>query len=370
MASIGELFVNLGITGADKTVSALGGVKKGMGELTSMSLEAKAGIVAALYAFERMMSLSGQVGTGLTNFNALTGISAQTLQQWQFAARQAGVSSEELSGSMKSVQNAMTNMLLNKGAPEGLQVVAKAVGGIDINRVRDVTYMMGKLQEAAQKLPKDVGNNMLKSFGLSEGVIAGMRRNVFNAQNFKNAPTYSDREVGQLDKANIAWGNLGTKIEMAFGHFNAKHGASLVQDISKIADAVFRLVDSLQALADKLKVFAILDQSFEGINKILGLLNGKDVNEVMKGDDKKRHFGDNTWWMNAINAAEDAALSATTTAPNSIAARQMVHAPVTTNQNISIVHHGDAKDTKAVRDVHKAAIGHAYRQRSAQGQGS
>ncbi len=369
--NIAELFVNLGIKGADKTVGALGNVKKGLGEVSSMSLEAKAGILAAMYGLERMMSISGQAGTNLTNFAALTGISTQNLQQWQYAARQAGISGEELSGNMKAVQNAMSNMLLGKGAPEGMAVIAKAVGGLDVNRVRDVTYMMGKLQEAAQKLPKDVGNNMLKTFGLSEGVISGMRRNVFNSENFKKAPTYSNGEIGQLDKANIAWSNLGNKIEMAFGHFNAAHGLKLVQDISKIADSVFRLVDSLTKLADKLKIFDALDQSFEGINKIMGLLNGKSVDEVMKSDKNKHHFGDNTWWMNGINKAEDAALDFSRFTHNSIASRPVAHKPETVNHNINTtVHQHGVKDTHDSVGEFKKHINHAHRQRSANGVGS
>ena len=253
--NIADLFVNLGIKGTEKTVGALSNVGKGLGNVSSMSLEAKAGILAVLYGFERLVAASGAAGTGLVNFNALTGISAQTLQQWQYAARQAGESNEDLAGSFKGVQNVIANMLLGKGAPEGMQIFAKTVKDFDMTRLRDTPYMMSKIAEAAQKLPKDVGNNLLKSLGASEGFLTSSRRGVFTEANFKKAPHYSDGELKSLDKANIAWSNLGTEIGMAIGDFNAKHGRQLVTDISKITDQVLRLVNALDNLATKVKLF-------------------------------------------------------------------------------------------------------------------
>lgn len=373
--NIAELFVNLGIKGADATVGALGSVKKGLGDVSSMSLEAKAGILAALYGLQQLTAASGQAGTSLTNFANLTGIMPQTLQKWQYAARQAGESNEELAGSFKSLQGTMTNTLMGKGAPEGFAMVQKAVG-LDPARLKDTVYVMEQLNKAAKAMPLEIGNTALKSFGMSDATIAAMRKGVFNQKNFDSAPTYSDGEVKSLDKSNIAWSNLGNKIEMAFGHLNAKHGLQMVQDISKLADAVFRLVEGLEKLSEKLKLFDALSQSFDGLAKITEMLSGKSVDEVMKGDHAKRHFGDGTWWMKAINSTEDAAIDFASS-PHKIDSQfdalaksmgQPAHTSHVVNQTIT--HHGDAKDTKAVKDLHSHAVGNAFRQRSAQRQGS
>lgn len=366
--NIAELFVNLGIKGGDKTVGTLSNVKKGLGEVSTMSLEAKAGILAAMYGLERMMAQSGAAGTNLTNFAALTGLSAKNLQMWQYAARQAGVSSEEFTGSLKGVQNAMTNMLLGKGAPEGLAIVAKTVG-FDVNKARDSFYVMQQLQKAAQALPKDIGNNVLKSFGVSEGTIAAMRRNAFNPAIMKNAPSYSDKEIGQLDKANIAWSNLGNRIEMAFGHFNARHGLTLVKDISMIADKVLKLAEAFEKLAEKLKLFQALGKVFEGwgliFNAIGGgvdkLTGGKGA-EDKKGNLKKDPVSMLSDWVGS-KIDEHFAVAPNVQSPQ-------VGANNTTTINQQIVHHGDAKDTHGVKSTHRDAINQAYRQRSAIGQGS
>jgi hypothetical protein len=288
--TIGELNLNLGIKGAKKTVDEIDGVRKGLKDTAAMSLEAKAAIIGAVYALERMFSKSGQAGTNLTNFNALTDLSAKKLQQWQYAARQAGVSNEEFEGSLKGVQGAMTNMLLGKGAPEGLQILANKVG-FDAKRARDTFYVMQKLQEFAKSAPADVGNAVIKSFGVGEGTIAALRRGAFNEKAFKKAPTYSDNEIQALDKANIAWSNLGNKIEMAFGRFNAMHGGQLVKDISMITDQVVKLVEAFTTLAEKIKLFQVIGKAFEGWNMIIGgvtkgvtaLQDSKTRNSLLSG---------------------------------------------------------------------------------------
>jgi len=370
--NIAELFVNLGIKGADKTVGALGSVKKGLGEVSSMSLEAKAGILAALYGLEQMAAKSGAAGTGLTNFAALTGLSAKSLQQWQYAARQAGVSGEELTGSLKSVQNSMTNMLLGKGAPEGLALVAKSVG-FDAKRARDTFYVMQQLQKAAQALPKDMGNTVLKSFGLSEGTIAAMRLNKFNPSTFAKAPLYGDKEIDSLNKSNVAWSNLGNKIEMAFGHLNAKHGQQLVGDISKVADSVFRLVDAFVKLSEQLKVFQGIGKVFEGWTKIFDFL-GDHANKAAndKGGILKGIANQDLDILKGLGEViHGAALTAVDNiAPNVSTKDVGQHKSEHVNIHQSIVHHGDAKDTKAVGQTHQSAINRAYRQRSAQRKGS
>lgn len=303
--TIAELFVNLGVKGTDSAGKALSGVKTGLGEVKNMSLEAKAAIIGAVYALERMMSSSAKSGTDLTNFTNLTGLSAQALQEWQYAARQVGVESEDMTGSLKGVQQAMTNMLLGKGAPEGMAMLANKVG-FDATKARDTFYVMQQLQKLAQSVPPDVGNNLIKSFGVSEGVIAGMRRNAFTPEVMARAPKYSGGEIEQLDKVNVAWSNLGQKVQMAFGHFTAAHGLQLVKDIGNITLGVIKLADALTKLADKTKVFEIFSASVDGLTKLMRLAAGESLDDVMKGEKKgKRAFGQGTWWMNAIEGTQN-----------------------------------------------------------------
>jgi len=292
--NIGELFVNLGIKGSEKTLSALSATRKGMGDLKTMSLETKAGLVAAMYALERLFATSGQAGTGLTNFNALLGVSAKTLQQYQYAARQMGVSNQEVEGSFKALQATMAKTLMGKGAPEGMQRLAQLTGGITPQEIEQMAktpeLLMQRLQQYAKRETNaGLRNEVLKSFNISDNMISAMVRGAFRPDVLKKAPIYSDKEIGALDKANIAWGNLGNKIEMAIGHFNARHGVQLVSDISKITDKVLKLVEAFTTLAEKLKIFSLIGKSLEGLtllfDKIGESVTGitKDKGGILKG---------------------------------------------------------------------------------------
>lgn len=280
---IAELFVTLGIKGSDSAKKSLGGVKSGLEEVKSMSLEAKAGILAVMYGLQQMMEKSGQAGKDLMQFSAATGLSAEALQRWQYAGRQFNVGAEEMTGSIKSVQDAMTNMLLTGQAPAGMDIIAGTVGDFDYSKVRDTFYVMQKLQEFAQKSgASDASKTFLKGFGLSEGTIAAMRRNAFNTQAFAKANIYSGGEAENLRKIEVGWENLGDKIQKAVGHLNAKHGNQLMSDIDHLVTQVLKLTDAFIILSEKLKVFQIIGKAFEGWTMIFKGLNDA-TDDISKG---------------------------------------------------------------------------------------
>lgn len=367
--NIGELFIVLGLKGSEKTNKELGRTKGALGEVKSMALGMKAALFGSAYALEKLFDASGKMGTGLTNFNALTGLSAQQLQKWQYAARQAGVANEDLEGSLKGVQNSMTNMLLGKGAPEGLAMLANHNKDFDIKRVRDTFYVMQQLQKFAMTTPADVGGAALKTFGLSEGVIAGMRRGAFNAKNLGGAPTYSDQEVANLDKANIAWSNLGNKIAMAVGKFNAAHGGQLVNDITKVVDAVLLLADALTKAAEALKAFEVFGKTMSLAADFLG---GTSVGAKGMSTDqfKAAYSGGGRLGMAYTKSPLGGSMAAAYGRPNVPAT---VGAPAGSTQNIKIdqsLHfQHDGKDHKKTGDSVKKATQGAFRQYN-QGQAS
>lgn len=269
----GELFVSLGVKGSEKTLGALTSIVHRMDEAKGMSLEAKAAIVGAVYAFEHMMAKSSQVGTDLTNFSLLTGQSAANLQKWQWAAMQAGDRSEDFTKSVLSMQNAINKMVVNKSAPEFFGMISKNMnkaGDLDLARFqKDSFYAMSKVQEAAQNMRKNMQGSlatyMLKSLGLGDTTIAAMYRNAFRPEMIAKAPHYSESQIKSLDRANIAWANLGNQIELAFGRFNAQEGVKLVSDITKITTAVIQLTEAFVHFAEKIKIFTFISEGMQGI---------------------------------------------------------------------------------------------------------
>ena len=273
--NVGELFLNLGIKGTEKTLAGVGAVNKGLKDTASVSLEAKAAIVGAMYALEQMFSQSSQRGTDLTNFNALLGVSTtQTLQQYQYAAQQVSVSNQEVSSSFENIQKTMTKVLSGEGVPKWLARVGNLTGTNFtpqlIKQLQSHPEQLIQLLQRYSQLETNIGfrNEALGSMGLSDGMKAAVSRQAFRPEILAKAPTYSDKEISSLDKTRATWANLGTTIEMAFGHFNAKHGEELANDIAKIVPKVTALVEAFVKLSERLQVFKGIDLMFKGWGNI------------------------------------------------------------------------------------------------------
>ena len=156
---VADLFVSLVIKGQDKTVGELQSVNKEMGGLASVSLEAKAAIVGAAYALQQLFQHSGKQGTDLTNFSALLGEGTQTLQRYQGALRQVGVSNEETEATFKNLSSASTKAAYNLGGrPSGTAQIAKYSGG-NISQTDFLRYaqhpeeLLKRIQTALKNAP-------------------------------------------------------------------------------------------------------------------------------------------------------------------------------------------------------------------------
>lgn len=253
--NVGDLFVNLGIKGADKTIGALGDTKKAIGDVASVSLEAKAAIVGAMYALERLFAASGATGTNLTNFNALLGEGTQTIQQYEYAARKMGLSNQEVESTFKALSDSMTKVALGQGRPAGLTYFGSAMGMApgDIKKfMQQPELLLQKMQEfAAKEKNIPMRNFVLKSFGITDNMIAGLVRGVFNPNALKEAQkfSYNDSQLKNLDKANQGWITLGATIEKAVGDFNAKYGATMVSSITQVVTELAKLPKFLEGIS-------------------------------------------------------------------------------------------------------------------------
>ncbi len=288
--NIGDLFLNLGIKGSEKTLGALGNVQKNLKSTASMSLEAKAGILGAMYALERLFAASGQQATALTNLSTYLGVSTKTLQQYRYAAQQVGVSNEEMDSTFKSLQATMAKTAMNGEAPKGLALISQLTGGaLNSENILEFTKKPEELLKVLQSAAKNaeamgmntaVINEAMSSFGIGPNMVAGMRRNAFRPEVLNNAPILNEKQIAANDKNNIAWKNLGTHIENAIAKFNAAHGGQLVKDITMITDKAIKLAESFQKMSEKLELFKLLGMVFEGWGKIfdtiimgVGMLN-------------------------------------------------------------------------------------------------
>jgi hypothetical protein len=382
--TIAELFVTLGIKGADKSKKDLAGVDKSMKGIVSSGLAVKAGLLAMAYGLQNLMRKASTAGAQLNQFRQSTGLSAEKLQKWQYAARQFNVDSDEMTSSVKNVQDAMTSMLMGKGAPEGFGMVANMVD-IDPNRVRDTFYVLEKLQEFAKQVPADVSKSMMKSFGLSEGVIAAMRQGGFNQKAFNAAPIYSDGEIESLRKLNVGWANLFDKIDKSIGALNARHGGQLMKDITMIANEAMKLIDIFAKFSKSAKLFEGISLAFKGWTEIFKLLNSyseglmqnlSPLFEYFGSKDENKDFG-KSWKKMSLNVGDSVASGASdlwNTAKFIGADIQNAlggNSPVTRQNQMNFnqtLNFKDTGDPQKNAELSKKAFSDAYRQMNSQRQ--
>lgn len=293
----GELFFKLGILGDNKAKQQLSGIKGTLGEVKTTGLAAKAAILGMVYGLERLMTNSMNAGASLMSYANATGLSAERLQQWQYAARHAGVSADEMEQSMVGLQSAMMRMQIHGEVPEGMGVIAAATH-VDMSRVRDTDYMMKKVMEYVNTEKNvDFANEMAKSMGLSMNMIAGGRQGMFDEKKMQQAPLYSNAEAAKLQQVKNAWGDLGQNFEMMIGHLNAKHGLKIVKDLSGVSKELIKMVNSFAKLIEQTKALSALGTVFKGWGEIFGLIAlGADKLKELSGGDQKKGGNLSKWW--------------------------------------------------------------------------
>lgn len=265
--NIAEFYVLLSAKGGDKTKKEVLGVDKALKDVKSTSLEAKAAIIGAVYALERMMTQSAQAGADLTSFTAATRMSVEEIQKYQYAGRQFNVDAQETINTMSNLQSLVAKMRMGEGAPAGLNLIGSTIG-LDESQIDKATYLFNKLQDFAKRFKDPLANEALKSFGLSDKMIGAMRNNAFNEEAFSKAIVYTQKQAESLNKVNAMWGNFGDKIQKQFGGFTVKHGAQIIDDLSKIASAFERIATAMITISENLKIFDIMGKSAKGLEML------------------------------------------------------------------------------------------------------
>lgn len=299
--TIAEFFVSLGVKGSEKAVGAVKSVSDGMSHLWNSSTEAKVAIIGVFYGLEQLFAASNRTGAQLKEFSTLTGMSARSLQEYQYAAQQAVGHNVELAGTFTKMQDSIKGMLGGEGGGTfstlGMMINALNKSGIkvDLNEAKqwltNVPLLVQRMQQLASL--KNVGTvwkrHIIEGMGAGPDftealLLGGLTPNKLQAA---KPHTYSDAEVNQLTKASTAWANMGTAMDLSVGKFNAKYGPEMAMNIEKIVDALLGprgLIPALTQLSEKLKVFEVFNRALGGITKGVDLLtvmaNGGTIDKV------------------------------------------------------------------------------------------
>lgn len=268
---IGELFIELGATGGETLRKILGGINSGLKEISNTSLGTKAAIAGTAFAVERMTRFSTQMGASYKKFAGYTGLSTKMLQRWQFAGRQVNVTNQEVQDSFLSVSKAMGDMLIGKGAPEGLAVLADTVG-FDPKRAKDTLYVMKKLQEFATKFSGNeaLKNKIIESFGIgSTAMIAALKDNAFSRAKMAAAPIFSESEINKLAKMNAKMNEFYNNLKLSMGKLVVEFMPKIVDLMDRTAAGVKDIVFGLDSSSDAAIGFKVVMESIWDIVKMI-----------------------------------------------------------------------------------------------------
>lgn len=288
--NVGELFVNLGIKGTDKAVSAAASVRSGLSEVASKGFAATAALAGLLYATERLMKPSTDYGMALSTTSTLLGVSTDTLQRYQQVARHAVGTNTGVAASFQHIQDAMTDIKIGKAPPEFMNYMESIIGKTpdfaDMEMFSKAPELfVQRMQEYAQKEPdKALARRVIESLVGDESMTAAVMQNAFTPDALSHAAVYSGKDTKALKEGQQAISDLNNSIEMALGRFTAKHGKELIGEIKPVVDQIFKLAEAFDHLAEKSHLFDWIGKVFEGwtliftgLTKTIDELTHKDV---------------------------------------------------------------------------------------------
>ena len=288
MPSVGELFVSLGIKGGDKTLDTLGKTSDGMGKIRDLSFEAKAAIVAAAYALEKLFSASGQHALGLENLAAGLDTSKRVLQEYEYVARQAGSSNEELASTFDALSRMSENIQIDPNAtPQGfaymqgvLEKAGKAFpweGKYSVNAAGAHPEQWFQASQDYLKIEPDkqLGKKIVSGIiGNSPALFKALSEGKFVPEEFAKGHYLSDKEIGANDQNRQRIENMKDALGTAFEKLEAKFGPALLKQLDEILPKFIQLVTAFSKLiADTPAVVKTLGMIFDGWKEIFDELN-------------------------------------------------------------------------------------------------
>ncbi len=247
MTSIAELFVNLGVKGDGEAKKALKSIDTGLGDIKSVSMEAKAAIFAVIYGFQQLMSHSMQTGMGLSNFNAETGLSTQRLEQYTQAMKRATGSGEAMAGVFKQIQMQQAKMKFTGQGMEGFGAVASKMKNVDQTKfLNDPEYLLQTVSKFAndKTIPKGDLNYFVDQLGLS-GLLSAMRKGAFEEPELKKGVVHSTSDINALARTQGKYSDMESRLSLAVDKIFAKFGPTLIPAIEKIGTASLQFADAV-----------------------------------------------------------------------------------------------------------------------------
>jgi hypothetical protein len=224
MASIGELFIELGVKADTQQINK---VDAGVKSLRSNLLLVSAAFTGAVVALDRFVNSALKGVVSLQNLNAQTGLSIQKLQQFQQAGQLSNLalSADQIAQSIGNVQKNIAAIRIGQGDISPFQLLGVDVAG------QDAFGVIEQLRGAIQGLDPATATNLISQIGLSPDFINILRLSRKEFELLSENTFLNPKQRADIDK-------VGTSIKALQLRFKALKD----QAVAKIAPELNKLV--------------------------------------------------------------------------------------------------------------------------------
>jgi len=203
---VAEIFAALGFevneTGAKEFEKKLDDVAK---SAFKMSLA----VAGAIFSIDRFSETATRASVAIGNFALQTGLSAEKLQKWQYAANMSNMAmdADNVTGSIKGLQQALLEVRMGGGNPEAFRWLR-----VD-PRAKDAYTVLEQLRKSVKTLDPAFASMYLKQIGLNEQWLNVLTKTdeEFN-QLMNTAPVRSSAYIKSME----AIGRMSREFRMQF----------------------------------------------------------------------------------------------------------------------------------------------------------
>jgi hypothetical protein len=273
----GELFVELGLVGADKLTKGLEMANSTLGKLAQSSLEATRNLKDMAMQWEGQTTSFSNLGASLKVFDESFGMGALALQQFQQGLLGVNVSADETKANLIQIERVMTDIRRGKAVPESMRL-ALAMVGTNFSQLKDTKDFVQKLPQLMKQLERDpsLRTALMSDIGLSSRFAQGMGR--FTGDFSKIIPAMSKGAFSASAATNALIEKRKYDLEVKIAKLLS--GPNVDKALNKIYDILVKFVDLfalLGTLADKSGALELVQMIFDGLKLVVdGLISTVD----------------------------------------------------------------------------------------------
>lgn len=278
MASIGELFINLGVKGDTKKLDEF---KGSVTKLRSNLIAVGAAFTGAVVGLNTLVNSSLKGVVSLQNLSNQTGLAVENLQKLQQAGQLSNLalSADQIAQSIGNLQKNINDITV---FGEG-NITPFSQLGVDPMQSKTAFEVLERVRENIKGLNAATATNLISKIGLSPEFINILRLSREEFDKLSNNMFLSGQQRKDIDKLGTSMKSL----QLRFIALKDQAVAKLAPELDKLVNQFFKWVDDngdniIQLISGIGKSFAVFTKAVSGafslvsgfINKISGLENG------------------------------------------------------------------------------------------------